>query len=72
MKRPYCFSGFELLALVAAVSVVASVTAGLVASIRIRSTEQCTPLPDADFGIEPVRRAEAMAASVHPAPETLQ
>lgn len=72
MKRSYSLSGVEIAVGLVAVSLVAAITAALVTSIRIRTTEQCTPLPDADFGIEPVRRADAMTASVHPAHETLQ
>jgi hypothetical protein len=67
MKRSYCFSGAELLALVAAVSVVASITGGLVASLRIRTSELCTPLPEDGTLMLPTQ-----VADVYPAPEILQ
>jgi hypothetical protein len=52
---------------VAAVSVVASITGGLVASLRIRTSELCTPLPEDGTLMLPTQ-----VADVYPAPEILQ
>jgi hypothetical protein len=68
----FCFSGRELALFSVAIALIASISASLITSIRIRTSDECVPFPDDSFDFEPVRRAGSMTASIHPAPETLQ